>query len=202
MNRQFTAVFESSPVISAVRDLAHLPLALSAPSRVIFLLSSNLTSIAKVADAMQAAGKDAFVHFDMIDGLGKDVHGLRWLVKNVKVAGIMTTRAPLISHARSLGLVTIQRMFLLDSQSVQTGIALAKEAKPDFLEVMPGNVPDTLRELVKLVTCPLIAGGLIKTVSQCKSVLEAGAIAISTSDKSLWQYTHAKEVNKPVKLGL
>jgi len=35
---------------------------------------------------------------------------------------------------------------------------------------------------------PLIAGGLIRTAGQVEAVLAAGAVAVSTSEASLWSF--------------
>jgi glycerol-3-phosphate responsive antiterminator len=43
---------------------------------------------------------------------------------------------------------------------------------------------------------PLIAGGLIRTAAQVEAVLGAGAVAVSTSEISIWGYCR-KELPAP-----
>lgn len=190
-----------SPIIIAVRDHRDIAEALAQPHQTLFLLSTSLNTVAGVVDRVRRAGKDAFVHFDLVEGLAKDTHALRWLAETARPTGIMTTRAPIVGQAKSLGLVAIQRIFLLDSQSVQTGLALCKDVKPDFLEVMPGVVPDTIRHLAALVPCPIIAGGLCTTVSHFTAAREAGAVAVSTSERSLWHYSGDLASAVPARIG-
>jgi glycerol uptake operon antiterminator len=184
---------KNSPVIYGVRDIADLPLALASTHDVIFLLTGNLLTLGDTVAHVRAHKKDVFVHLDMVEGLGKDVHGLRWLAQTVRPTGIITTRAASIGQAKTLGLATVQRMFLLDSQSLHTGLHQVNDAKPDYLEVMPGIVPETLREIVRRVPCPVIAGGLVKRQAEVQAALDSGAIAVSTSNKDLWQYRHTYE---------
>jgi glycerol uptake operon antiterminator len=190
MSKHIPGGRQVSPIIPAVREQKELPLALAAPHSTIFLLSSNLTSIAEVVSSIKARGKEVYVHFDLVDGLGKDPHGLRWLAENVRPTGILTTRGPLVSQARSLGLATVQRIFLVDSQSLQTGLNLVREVKPDFVEVMPGLMPEVIRQIAQKVACPVIAGGLCTTAAHCRAAWEAGAVAVSTSDRELWKLSN------------
>lgn len=177
-----------SPIVMAIRDFKEIPAVIKAPHKTVFLLAGTLNTIGDAVRTVREAGKDAFIHFDLIDGLGKDAHALRWVAESVKPTGIVTTRGPLIGQARSLGLATVQRMFLLDSQSIQTGLHIVKEVKPDFLEVLPGLIPEVIAQLVQKSACPIIAGGLCKTIAHYKAAREAGAVAMSTSDRDLWQY--------------
>lgn len=177
-----------SPIVVATRDLKQMPQALASSHQTIFILSSSLTTIAETVKQVRDSKKEVYVHFDLIDGLGKDSHALRWLADVVKPTGILTTRAPLVSQAKSLGLAAVQRMFLVDSQSLHTGLNMVKDVKPDYLEVMPGVIPEIIQQIVHMNICPVIAGGLCTTVAHFKAARNAGAVAISTSDRGLWQY--------------
>jgi glycerol uptake operon antiterminator len=80
------------------------------------------------------------------------------------------------------------RIFLLDSQAFRKGKQLAYSVNPDFVEVLPGismiSVDDAI---LKEIPSPLIAGGLIKTMEQVNEILSRGVLAVSTSEKSLWE---------------
>ena len=49
--------------------------------------------------------------------------------------------AQLLREGASLGMATIQRLFLMDAGSLSSGIRLLKAHPPDFVEVLPGLVP-------------------------------------------------------------
>jgi len=177
------------PIIAAVRDEDGLRVALASSARVLFLLSGSLLNIAQLVQRGLRDERAVFVHLDLIDGLAKDQHGLRWLSDNARPTGVISTRGSLIAAARSLRLATVQRVFLLDSQSVHTGMELAHNVRPDVIEVLPGILPGVIAELVQHAQRPLIAGGLITSPEQARDALQAGAWGVSTSDQRLWHRT-------------
>jgi len=159
----------------------------------VFFLTGTMFNIGDAVAQTRRAGKLAFIHFDMLQGLSRDSFGMQYVARQVQPDGIITTRANLVGEARVHGLVTIQRTFLLDSQSVSTGIELVKEARPDILEVLPGIIPSEVQEIVRKISIPLITGGLVKTKSQCHAALRAGATGISTSHQDLWAWVGPRE---------
>lgn len=129
-----------------------------------------------------------FVHLDMLHGISHDVDGLRFLKNYAGPDGIISTHSQTILSANRAGLLTIQRIFLLDSQSVQTGIAQVKTSHPDALETLPGLMPDIVHRLIRRVSCPVIVGGLITKPEHIDQLLTVGASGVSTSTANLWQY--------------
>ncbi|HEY3365219.1 MAG TPA: glycerol-3-phosphate responsive antiterminator [Symbiobacteriaceae bacterium] len=178
----------SAPIIPAVRDPRDLPAALASPQPVVFLLATEINNVVELVRVVRGAGKDVFVHFDLVSGLGKDQPALGWLAGAARPSGVITTRSALLGQARSLGLVTIQRTFMVDSQSMQTTIEQTRKMPPDFLEAMPAIAPEGIRHLSGQVGCPVIAGGLVRSVPQVKAALASGAIAVSTSCEKLWTH--------------
>src|SRR5690625_7958346 len=47
----------------------------------------------------------------------RDASGIRFLADEIGIDGIITNQKNFITHARKLGLLTIQRVFILDSRS-------------------------------------------------------------------------------------
>ena len=185
----FLKAVEQHPVIAAIRHLRDLPAVLESPVAVVFFLAGTIFNMGSAVAQARQSGKIAFVHVDMLHGLSKDDYGLQYLAETIRPDGIITTRNNLVSAARNYGLLTVQRTFLLDSQSVATGIQLVREAKPDVLEVLPGIIPGEIQEIVRKIKIPLITGGLIKTRAQCRAALRAGASGVSTSRQDLWVLT-------------
>ena len=74
----------------------------------------------------------------------------------------MSTRSNLLRHGKEVGLITVQRIFVIDSLSFESGIKMIENYKPDFVEVMPGIVPSAISELREKISPPIIAGGMIK----------------------------------------
>ncbi len=181
------ALPDDARVIAAVRDQKQLAAALASPVPVIFLLASEIGTVAEQVQACREQGKEALVHLDLVHGLGRDAAALRWLAASARPTGIITTRAALISPARSLGLLTVLRTFLVDSHSVHVAAEQVRKVAPDYLEVLPGIAPEGIRLLAEMVDCPVIGGGLIRAEIQVKAALAAGAVAVSTSREELWR---------------
>jgi Glycerol-3-phosphate responsive antiterminator. len=177
----------ADPVIAAVRNERELEASLQAPVRAIFLLSSHICSLADAVRRVKDAGKLAFVHIDLVDGLGRDQAAVQYMALRISPDGVITTRGNLIKYAKDMGLFAIQRIFLLDSMSLDTGIAGIQQNMPDAVEVLPGVLPREVAYCHDRVPCPIIAGGLIRTKDDIIAALKAGAIAVSTSNQELWK---------------
>ena len=124
---------------------------------------------------------------DFVEGIGKDRAGLEY-IKSLGVNGILTTRTNLIRPAKEMGLMTIQRFFIVDSHSVDTAVEAIRIAKPDVVEIMPGVVRKKIREFADKVSTDILAGGLVEFKEDVDLAIEAGATAVSTADRELWNY--------------
>lgn len=92
---------------------------------------------------------------------------------------------PIIA-AKELNLFTIQRLFVLDSLALDSGINSIKSARPNAVEILPGIMPKIIEEISRETRIPIIAGGLIRDKSDVIDCLNSGAIGISASNKKVW----------------
>ena len=83
--------------------------------------------------------------------------------------------------------MAIQRVFILDSLSLRSLFAQLENSHPDFVEILPGIIPDVIREITEKTSVPLIAGGLIRSKQDVIQALQAGVIAVSTSCEEVWK---------------
>lgn len=141
-----------------------------------------------VQDA-HAGGKRVFLHLDLAEGLGRDDAAVRWCVNHLHVDGLISTRPSLLKLASELGVLTIQRLFLMDSSSFDHGKRLLKNTPPDMAEVLPGIAPKAIRQLCEALDKPVIAGGLVTEPREIALALQAGALAVSVGRPQLWHYT-------------
>ncbi|TCL72330.1 glycerol uptake operon antiterminator [Hydrogenispora ethanolica] len=186
MEQQLANLLEAQPIIAAVRDEQGLNQALEAPVDAIFLLDAMLNNLKKRVRRIEEHGKLAFVHIEMVAGLSKDQAALEFLKEEIAPTGVITTKPSLVQSAKNLGLVTIQRLFILDSLSLQTGLRIIQSHHPDFIEVMPGVIPKAITEMKAHCQVPIIAGGMIKTKEEIIELLRVGAVGVSTSRAELW----------------
>lgn len=175
------------PVIAGIRELKDIPVALEKGVAVIFLLRGDIFDLIKIKEELRSCDVMLFLHMDLMKGVARDKAGIRFLSQRIGLDGIITTHINLIQFAKKERLITIQRMFVLDSEALKTGVRVAYDCKPDAVEILPGIILPSLKsDITHLNLPPIIAGGLIKTEADVKKVLESGALAISTSRKELW----------------
>ena len=63
---------------------------------------------------------------------------------------------------------------------------LLSAAGPDMVEVLPALVPKAITRLSRELKRPVIAGGMATEPMEVVQALQAGALAVSTSERALW----------------
>lgn len=174
------------PVIAAVKDEAGLAAALKSECEVIFLLFGSVVNIPDLVAQVRGAGKLAIVHIDLVDGLSQREVAVDGLVRICAPDGVISTRPALVRRARHLGLVTVQRAFILDSLALANLPVQLSVGKPDFIEILPGIMPRVIAEIAQATATPVIAGGLIKYKDEVMAAMRAGAAAVSTTCPAVW----------------
>lgn len=173
------------PAIRKPQECDELPTWTRTP-RWVFILGGSLERVAQSTALLQKRGWMVFVHLDMVRGCSQDSEGVRFFSEYAGPNGIITTHSAVIAHAKRNGLLAIQRIFLLDSQSVDTGIQQVLSTQPDAVETLPGTLPEVTRRVVRQIPCPVIAGGLVTTMAEVTQMLGVGVRGISTSNRLLW----------------
>lgn len=175
-------------VIAAVRSSGDLELVLESPVKMVFLLSGNLCQLGDQCQRLSEAGKQIFLHMDLMDGLKGDESGIRFAAREFQLAGIISTKTNCLKLAKEAGLLAILRVFIIDSLALKTGVAHAQVCHPDFVEVLPGVSEKIIRLAVEQFQAPIIAGGLIDNMRDVTNAIKAGATAVSASKNELWQH--------------
>jgi len=176
----------SSQVIAAISTLDLLETAIESQCRTVFLLSGSIYNLQQSIDRVHQAGKKVYVDVDLMEGFGKDAVFVKYLHEVLKPDGIITTKSNLIKSAKTLGLFCIQRIFVFDSRSLTSGIDSVLKTSPDAVEVLPGIMPKVIRKIRNETRLPVICGGLIQDKEDVDNAINAGAIAVTTSDRMLW----------------
>jgi glycerol uptake operon antiterminator len=175
-----------SQVIAAISSPELIDKAIKSEANIAFLLTGNLLTIEQYIKRLKESGMYVFVHLDFIEGISNHKSAIQYIAKEWKPEGIITTRSQQIKIAKEEGLLTIQRVFLLDQSAFNKGIEMVKSCKPHAIEVLPGLMPRVIYEITELTHLPLIAGGLIREKEEILQALQAGALATSIGDPSLW----------------
>lgn len=182
----FLRALEQNPVVPAVRgpDSA-LEAALAGDHPAIFVLGGD---IFKVLGRVGSQGRrpQIYVNVDLVGGIASDASGLRFLSRRVE--GIISTHRHVIELSKTSGLITIQRLFAIDSAAVERGLKLIRRAQPQFVEILPALAYcEIAGQYAEVLDLPVLAGGLLKSRENVSTILEAGAVGVSTSDQRLWR---------------
>ncbi len=177
----------SGPVIPSCRSMEDFKVALThtvSPS--VVLLFGDINTLPTLISQANEYKKRIVLHLDLFDGIGKDKAGIKFLAR-LGIHAIITTKSHLCRFARDEGMIVVQRLFLMDSDSLRTGLNLVRNFKPDAIEILPGSVPESaVQELVRETGLPILAGGLIRTKEDVNHAIERGISAVTTSRRDLW----------------
>lgn len=175
-------------VLPAIRNMKDFDKAIESSHDSIVLLETRLSQLKSLVEYTRRSNKMALVHFDLIQGLKADEYGMEYMVREIKPDGILSTRGSIIKLAKKHKLLAIQRMFLLDSMALDHNLKLVDRFQPDCIEVLPGLITSIVEKISQESNTPVIAGGLIKKEEEVSAALDAGAIAVSTSNSRLWEF--------------
>ncbi|MGH4138945.1 glycerol-3-phosphate responsive antiterminator [Clostridium sp.] len=186
IKNEFYDRIRENPVIAAVNNLEKLEKAIQSPCEIIFLLTGSIFNLQELVNKAKASNKSVFVHLDLIEGFSRNACALQYINEIIKPNGIITTKSSLIRTAKEMGLFSIQRLFMLDALSLESGINSIKNIRPDAVEILPGIMPRVTKTIGTEVNIPIITGGLISDKEDVIASIKAGAIGISTSKEEIW----------------
>src|SRR5437588_12364025 len=184
--QEFLRLAHLFPVAAAIKSNEDIQVALDSDGLLLFILKGDAFLLAPFVAQARELGKRLVIHVDLVSGVGKDRAGIQYL-HDIGVDAIITSRSQLVSAGKAEGLITIQRLLLLDDSALETGVRTISRAAPDFVEVLPGIIfPEIASTIQHLLVGPFIAGGFIRTASDVERVQKAGAILSSSSTRELW----------------
>lgn len=175
------------PVVKRVKDLEEIiPLPSVIP---IILMGGDISQLSAISELKkQYPEKCLFLHLDLFEGIGKDESGIVFL-KNAGVDGIISVKSQLLNYAKQNKMGTVQRLFVVDSEAVKTGLRVFHKITPDAIEILPATVPKyVLDEFRESSSVFLLGGGLLKTHEDVKQALLNGFNAVTASQRNLWRF--------------
>lgn len=186
MKQLFLEKMRNNPVIATVKSLDKLDLALDSECEVVFLLCGDIFNLKNIVEKAKEKNKMIFIHVDLIDGFSRDATALKYIHEEIKPDGIISTKNSQLKCAKQLGLLTVQRLFIIDSLSIDTTVKASASIDPDAVEIMPGIMPRITKKLCTQLDVPIIVGGLISEKEDVINAIESGAKGVSTSEAQLW----------------
>lgn len=186
MKKLFLEKMQSNPVIATVKSLDKLDQALESECEVVFLLCGDIFNLKDIVKKAKDRNKIIFIHIDLIEGFSRDATALKYIHEEIKPNGIISTKNSQLKCAKQLGLLTVQRLFIIDSLSIDTTVKASASINPDAVEIMPGIMPRITKKLCTQLDVPIIVGGLISEKEDVINAIESGAKGVSTSEANLW----------------
>lgn len=178
---------EEQRIIPAARSVKQFDRVLQSPFEYVVLLETHISQLHVLKQLAVKNNKKLIIHADLIHGLKTDNYAADYLCNDIKPAGIISTRSNIILKAKAKGIIAIQRVFLIDTIALDKSYSLIEQTSPDYIELLPGVIPDMIHEVHAYTKIPVITGGLVRSEQHVQQALEAGAIAVTTSRKELWE---------------
>ncbi len=175
-------------MIAAVRSMHEIEAALKSSSQVIFLMGGSLSKISSITDRVQSAGKQIFIHIELIKGLGRDKEAVEFIATTIRPEGVVSTKPAILKAAAKHKITTVLQIFMIDSQAFESGLKSIDSLKPDAVEIMPGLMPRVAAQIKSHFDIPLITAGLIKQPHEVEMMLQSGCQGVTVSEQSLWNY--------------
>lgn len=179
--------FHGQKILPAVRTMKDFDKMLEMPFEYGVFLDLHVGMAKSVFDYARQHNKKMFLHLDLMHGLTSDEYAAEFVSQHIKPYGIISTKSSAIITAKKKGMFATQRAFIIDSSALNRSIKLVNKTNPDYIEVLPGVVPKIIKTLHEETGKPIFAGGLIDTANEVEAALEAGACAITTSNRDLWK---------------
>lgn len=174
-----------NPVIASVFGMEAVPEFLRSGCRVCILAHVSLHEVERLLHLLTDAGKFTFVNMDACSGLGQDRGAVEFL-KKIGTEGVVSTKTALIQRANTMGMVTMQKVFVTDRSNLPRSTAAVDQSKPDLVQIMPWPVVAHLSPAERKGFSPFIAAGFIRTEDDVAAALREGAKGVSTSAPELW----------------
>ncbi|MDK2910982.1 MAG: glycerol uptake operon antiterminator [Bacteroidales bacterium] len=146
---QFYQRVASIKKIAAIKEPKYLEKALEAELSAVVLSIGNIAVIKRYVDLFKRPNFPVFLHIERIGLNSNNKDGVDFIAHYIKPVGIVSTSNNLIIQAKKQGLLTIQRLFLVDSDAVKSGLQSIQETQPDAVELMPALVTDYIAEFRK-----------------------------------------------------
>lgn len=182
----FLEATEKCPVIPEVKNDEWLESLKESESDVAYIVYGDICNIAEIVDRVKEMGKMAIVHLDLIVGLSSKEISVDFIKKYTKADGIISMKASIIKRANDLELFTIQRFYMMDGFTYANVAKNVKMTDPDVVEFMPSGLSKVMRYLAEQIDKPIVASGLTQDSADVIAALKAGAIAVATTNRELW----------------
>ncbi len=151
------------------------------------VLNFHINHLNMLVKQIHSANKKCIVHSGMIKGLSSDNSAAEFLIQTLKVDGIIATKPSVIQVAKRNNVLSIFRMFLIDSTSFKRGILSFRECNPDMVELLPAISYQLIDLIKEEIDVPIIGGGMITSKEMITECIASGMECVTTSNYDFWK---------------
>ncbi|QWC00174.1 glycerol-3-phosphate responsive antiterminator [Mycoplasmatota bacterium] len=173
-------------VIPAISSFKKLKVFLDSDLNIGILMNFQLAQLESIVQQMKENKKIVLIHSELIKGLASDEYGAIYLIQELKVDGIISSKPKVIEVCKKRNVMGVYRFFIKDTISLEQSIDIGQRLRPDFVEILPASCFDLISDLKQKLGCEVWMGGLINSQKQIDQCFNHGAIAITTSNTDLW----------------
>ena len=184
--QSFLESTEKCPVIPEIKNDEWLEALKESDSDIAYVLYGDICTIADIVERVRESGKRAIIHVDLIVGLSAKEISVDFIKKYTEAEGIISMKPAMIKCANELGMFTIQRFYMMDGFTYANIEKHVKNCNPDVVEFLPAGLYKVMKYLAETIKKPIVASGLTQDKEDIIGALKAGAIAVATTNRSLW----------------
>ncbi|MCD4826259.1 MAG: glycerol-3-phosphate responsive antiterminator [Acholeplasmataceae bacterium] len=150
------------------------------------LMNFQLAQLPELIQIMKDNHKKVLIHSELIKGLSSDEYGAIYLIQNLKVDGIISSKPKVIDVCKKRKVLGIFRFFIKDSTALAQSISLARKVNPEYIEILPSSCVNIIDYVKKETEAQVLMGGLISSNQEIRHCIKSGAISVTTSNSELW----------------
>lgn len=183
-------MISNNTIIPSIRKYKYFEKALSCQSEYVLLSEANIGNLQSLIGKCHQSGKKVLVHLELLGGFKPDQAGINLLKNYYKVDGVISSNLSALRYPKKEGLLTVYRVLLIDSRSLDQSLDIVKHSPPDAIEILPAEYACQCLELIsrnlKGFDVVFIAGGFVKRKYLVDKIFHAGFKGITTSEPGLW----------------
>lgn len=180
-----------TPIIATLYGVDNIDFFLESRAEIGIVANIALRSVSDIVSTLKKKNKLVIFNIDSCEGLSQDKGAIEYL-REIGISVLLSTRVPTIQKAAQCGLLTMQKVFVTDRSTWPRSQKAISQSSPNMVQIMPSPMLGSLSADDKRKLPAIVASGFVCTEHDIKSAFLHGAIAVSSSNKILWNYIKQK----------
>ncbi len=178
-------MISKQPVIPVITSMKGLEAFLLTPLKVFILQDVHINHLKDMVNLAHEYQREVIVHIELIQGLANDEFGAQFLIQQIHVDGVISSKPKIIEMTLKNHCLGILRLFIMDSKSIKRSLQIVESVKPDVVEFLPALIYEIFPSFIKDIQAEVWAGGLVQNETQIQAILKTGVKRITLSNLDL-----------------